>query len=129
MESGPRPSVRQGQNLNSPDVPAASGNWQQQTLNQLVEIIQDELSIDRLPLDSKWTELQISSLDLVGLVVKVEQEMGLSFPVANLFHQSSISETLQQALGSAEQHESRAFPRSTGSANEALETEIEEGVI
>ncbi len=129
LESGPRPSVRQGQNLNSPDVPAASGNWQQQTLNQLVEIIQDELSIDRLPLDSKWTELQISSLDLVGLVVKVEQEMGLSFPVANLFHQSSISETLQQALGSAEQHESRAFPRSTGSANEALETEIEEGVI
>ena len=95
-----------------------------QEFNQLTEIIRDQLRIDELPMNANWTDLEISSLDVVGMVVKIERELGLSVPVSDLFQRKSIKETLNTIMGIQSKSSAPSSYRRSQIANE-----IEEGVI
>jgi amino acid adenylation domain-containing protein len=89
------PSSRRQQSV--PDDSATA--WNQQRLNQLVELVQEELHLPSLPIDGVWSDLEIHSLDVAGLVVRAKKSMGLSIAVADLFGGASIRKTLLNALG------------------------------
>ena len=107
------------QRLGSP--PHSPSIWHQQEFNQLAEVVMQELRIEHLPLNGRWTDLDINSLDILGLVVKVEKELGVSLPVADLFRHDSIGATLHAAIA-------REIPTRDDPAP-AIVNAIEEGVI
>ena len=98
-------------------------------IEHLAELIKSELKIDSLPLDSNWTELGISSLDTLGLVLKVEKELGLSFPVSQVFSDSSIRSTLATITGQKNKTPLIRDSVNQFAASEDVANEFEEGVI
>jgi len=113
-----------------PSIPESNGathsrsaeTWDDQRMNQLKELIREELRLKSLPPNAKWSDLAINSLEVVGLVVRVEHEMNLSLPVADIFRHSYVEETLRAAInttGNRPPIDVEAVPLA----------EIEEGVI
>ncbi len=103
-----------------------SESWAQQQLNQLRAMICEELQLDALPAGGRWSDLTISSLDVVGLVVRVERDLGITLEVADVFRDSLIEQTLQTAAGMGHDSQQRLGERNSASVGVSA---FEEGVI
>jgi amino acid adenylation domain-containing protein len=99
--------------------------WQDQIHNQIVEILTAELKLQSLPLNKSWSDLGINSLDVVGLVVRLERELQIQFPVADLFRDEPIASTLRRVVSETV----RETPVSGRNRLPSPIVEMEEGVI
>ena len=103
---------------------------------RLRSVIETELNLDSLPMDVPWTQLDISSIDTLGLVLKFEKELGLSFPVSQVFAGATVRATLEGLISTSttkSEPETPADPISNADNTEIvlpeMVDEFEEGVI
>jgi acyl carrier protein len=96
--------------------------WDRQRMNQLRETIREELKLESIAAQARWSDLEISSLDVVGLVVRLERDLNIRLPVADFFRDCLIDQTLATAIG-----ESQIEFQFAGQEQSGLE--IEEGLI
>lgn len=102
-------------------------SWNQQFLNQMRSAICEELQIDSIPDDARWSDLAISSLEIVGLVARMERDHQLNLPVPEIFRNGFVDETILRACESASRIAVR--PVEPAKMTEENLAGIEEGVI
>lgn len=97
-----------------------NGDWTVQQRNQLMDLVGTKLGRSDLSPNFLWQDLEMDSLEIVGLVAKIENEFDVQVPVSDLFGSGKISETLNKMFG-IEKRDASSFSDH--------ESEIEEGVI